>query len=329
MVEGSRGLEPSEGIRRAFLPERGRWLAWGHNWRSSGGDLVLLAVPGQEIVGQELFRWWQESVEQGCDMLPAPVEGPVFQNGACWLAFDAPPRGKSIAGSRLTKKQRLRLAAELGRLQRQAAGWPAYLPEGAVEYWCRALQERLGELLLYRGIVRRRGCRTDIEGLFMENFEQCYQRGQEAVNHLLYIDRQQLEQSGKGWAFWGLSGKEVLWQEDKPYFYGIWPYCGLEMMDLSLLLKTLFSLKGERCGDLPGLIQAYCREKGPLSAADESSLQAQWLFPEGYWYYARQYFLRQEWPDQTAMKQEFHYWEASLLKEKRLLALFDRQWKKG
>jgi hypothetical protein len=295
---------------------------------------VLTAVPGQglpgqELPGQKLFRWWQESIARGCDMLPEPAAPPLARNGVCWLAFRCPPKSKSIACHRLTKKQKLRLAAELGRLHRQAAQWPADLPEGAVEYWSRTLQERLGELLLYRSILRRRGCRTDSEGLFMESFEQCYQRGQEAVNHLLYADRRLLAETGKGWACWGLSGKEILWHEDKPLFYGIWPCCGLEMMDLSLLLKTLLSLKRERNGELCGLIQAYCRERGPLTAVDESSLQAQWLFPEGYWYYARQYFLRQEPPDRAAMKQEYHDWEAGLLREKRLQAYFECQWEKG
>ncbi len=306
-VPANQSFLPSEYLRKAFLPEANQ-------------EVLFLAWPGKELEAAQFLAWWRESREKGCAMLPGPQGELLQKENRFWLALEVPPAARRIPASRLDRSQKLRLARELGLLHKESAAWPAYLRTDPESYWCRALQERLGELLLYRSIVRRRGCRTDFEGLFMENFDNSYRRGQEALNSLVLAGDQDFNRISKGWALWGASGQEVLWQEEQPFFYGIWPRPSLAMMDLSLVLKTLlWSEPAEGGLLLPQLLAAYESQSPPLKDTHRHFLRAQWLFPEGYWFHARRYFQRPEPPGKGEMEDYFHQFQASILKEQQLL----------
>jgi hypothetical protein len=157
-------------------------------------------------------------------------------------------------------------------------------------YWISVLQQRLAELLLYRGIIRSRGCRTDFEGLFMENFDQQYRRGQEALNNLVIALQPRHQGKLKNWALCGCATRDIVWQSGKPQFLMLWPIPASEMLDLCLLLKTAIQVSGLSEADLQILIQIYLAEHR-TNRQDWQMLQAQWLFPEGFWFYSRCYFL--------------------------------------
>ena len=309
-LSGNRGLSSSEYLQRVYIPgEKGEWL--------------FLSWPGREPEAEQLLDWWQDSWAGGCEMLPRPKEKLFPKKERYWLALAVPQGAQRIPAARLRREEKLRLAIMLGRLHQKSAAWPAYLRTSPEAYWCRSLQEKLGELLLYRSIVRRRGCRTDFEGLFMENFDPCYRRGQEALNSLILAGDGEFAEVSKGWALWGASGQEVLWQEGQPLFYGLWPCPSLAMMDVSLLLKTLlWAEPKERAAELlPELLAAYELGGAPLSPADYRFLKVQWLFPESYWFHARRYFYRLEPPGKDEMEEYFHQFQAGILKEQRLCEL--------
>jgi hypothetical protein len=241
--------------------------------------------------------------------------------GACWLAALWPAGAETRTLAQTPPERRRALAYALGQLHRTVKPWPAFLPSGPGAYWSRILQERLSEIVLYRSIVRRRGCRTDIEGLFMENFESSYDRGQEAVNSLAFIDQKELASRSKSWSFWGLSPQEIFWREDQPLFYSIWPSPGMDMLDLGLLLKSLLcqEKKGETAGAFRRLWEAYSEARGQVTETEKQFFRVMWRFPEGYWYHARRYFLRQGLGEGPEAEQAFYQWEVSILKERRLL----------
>ena len=295
-------------LRKAVLPgesERRLFLGW----------------PGKELEAAQLLDWWRESRALGCAMLPEAAPELSRKENRFWLSLEIPEGARAIPPLRLSRRQRLSLAAELGRLHRDSASWPAYMRASSESYWYRALQERLGELLLYRGIVRRRGCRTDFEGLFMENFDSSYRRGQEALNSLVLAGDSALDGGSKGWALWGASCQEVLWQGERPLFYGLWPRPSLAMMDLSLVMKSLLWSETRNDGEplFLALLAAYESQGPRLREADLRFLKAQWLFPEGYWFHARRYFHRPEPPGKSEMEDYFHQFQASILKEQGLI----------
>lgn len=306
---------PSEALRKAFISKELAWRSWKDGWTGTGESrqvqAILKPLPLGAEEAQQFIQWWEKSRQQGCEMLL-----PLASNRAADLADTADLADDSAlaaahcfqeekqawiclqpySGSfnnKMTLENWCSIAKALARLHFHSSPWPLEQGKGGIDYWVRVLQERLGELLLYRGILRRRGCRTDFEGLFMENFDIQYRRGQEALNRLVFALQSPGSEQTKQWALCGVSNREILWQEGQPYFLDILPYASFSMMDLCLLLKTGLADLGREEGILQCLLNAYQTEKN-LTWEDCQLLQAQWFFPEGFWCHARCYFLLKE-----------------------------------
>jgi len=293
--------KPSEKLRKAFFNEELNWHSRQDCWVGEDEKGVVRAIlrrlPVKEETVDSFTQWWQESRDLGCDMLLPLIKCEETQKDwyqedeSFWLCYQ--PCDGTFRDKDFTLEQGCLLAQSLARLHTCCSKLPAKNGSKSVAHWVRILQQRLAELLLYRGILRRRGCRTDFEGLFMENFDTQYRRGQEALNRLVIALQSSGNIHAKSWALGGLSKEEVFWVDKKPCFLGILPYSSFEMMDLCLLLKTGLSECGKDVGVLQCLLNAYQTEKS-LTWEDCQMLQAQWFFPERFWCHARCYFLHKE-----------------------------------
>ena len=60
-------------------------------------------------------------------MLPEAAPELLRKENRFWLSLEIPEGARAIPPLRLSRRQRLSLAAELGRLHRDSASWPAYM----------------------------------------------------------------------------------------------------------------------------------------------------------------------------------------------------------
>ena len=165
--------------------------------------------------------------------------------------------------------------------------------EQSVEYgfpWLRAKQERLTELLMAFQYLKEKRTMNDYERLYLENFSDVYQQGQEAIQKMALagtntprdLPNRYLVGNLRAENFGGTEqGLVVLRTTD-------WQR-GPAILDLSLLLKMYLPLEEWNWEVAKEAIVRY-QKKSPLSLGEKYLLVALLSFPGRFWGYAQQYF---------------------------------------
>ncbi len=177
--------------------------------------------------------------------------------------------------------------------------------------WLRAKQERLTELLMAFQYLKDKRPGNDYERLYIENFSNVYQRGQEAIQKMVLagantsndLSHVYLVGNLRAENFGGTEQRIVLlrttdWQR------------GPAVLDLSLLLKMYLPLKEWNWEEAKEVIGRY-QKKSPLSFSEKYLLLALLSFPGRFWVYAQQYFSEQDNSTMLAEKLKNYLYEFS------------------
>lgn len=168
-------------------------------------------------------------------------------------------------------------------------------PSGAQPLnWLKVRQEKLAELWQVYYLFQERGADTDFVRLYLENFPDVYQRGQEALEEMVLAGAELSPNLSEGLLVGNLEA-ENFWQTKQ----GIvllrtthWR-TGPVISDLALLLKLYLPL--HRWDDQVARdVLAHYQERLPLSTGEKYFLLAFLAFPNRFLFYTQQYFQAEE-----------------------------------
>lgn len=156
--------------------------------------------------------------------------------------------------------------------------------------WLQAFQERLRELVVYNSYLQEKRLVNDFERLYVENSEDYYQRGQEAIQRMVLAHCSTEESCPAGFLVGNFTAENIL-ETAKGIMFLNTTYVpiGLQVYDLSLFLKMYLPLKKWDKDFLREMLTCY-GETITLHHKEKQLLLALLLFPSRFCLYAQQYF---------------------------------------
>ncbi|MGI6605665.1 MAG: hypothetical protein ACOX2X_01170 [Peptococcia bacterium] len=156
--------------------------------------------------------------------------------------------------------------------------------------WITVRQERLAELWQANHLLQETGAGNDFERLYLENFPDVYQRGQEALEKMVLAGAELLPDSAEGILVGNLRAENFRQVKQgvvllRTTHWRTGPVIG----DLALFLKMYLPL--HRWDDqMARDIIAHYQERLPLSTGEKYFLLAFLAFPNRFLLYTQQYF---------------------------------------
>lgn len=278
-------LEPTAGVNK------------GDTWilTTAAGEVLLKEEKGDLTELQERLNWQQYLRDNGICSIPKLLRTEqgnlVSSSGKAYYGWLRPQgelfQGKDVQHlysviTTLAKIQALSIIYEQHHQLPQNFDWPLQI------------QARLTELLVFSRQMSEHRLNDDFQRIFMENFGFIYDQGQEAVQKMILAD---CTSNCKG-NFINLIDnflpENLLISEGGAMFCNLTTrQRGPRVLDLANFLRSYL---GEHCWDfnlLKGLIQCY-QEIAPLSGLEKQLFLSMMRFPVRFWFYSRQYRLREK-----------------------------------
>lgn len=158
--------------------------------------------------------------------------------------------------------------------------------------WPKHIQGRLADLLVYYKYIREQGAQTDFERLYVESFNELYNQGQDAVEHMVLASYGQQWEEEEGICINNVLKSNIIISQDGPLFLDLTQITyGPIINDFALLTKSYMPAFAWDISCLKRLIREYDK-RNPLNDFEKHFLLAQLRFPSRYWLYAYRYFSK-------------------------------------
>jgi len=270
-------------------------------WRikSTNSNYAIWEYQGNLGLLQELLEWRKLLAEKGfTDFLHFYKTKSeknfvqVKQNGyyvTTWpaegYAFFAPEKRSGLTKV-VEALSRLRTAGKL--LAKKKDTQTEYL-ERAEVYWLKAYQERLTELLIFYCYLQEKRLANDFERLYVENFEDFYERGQQAIQRMVLASSSSDNSGEEGFLIGNFLPENMLETETSIIFLNTaYGFKGLPIHDLSLFLKMYLPLQKWDEELALNLLTRY-QEKSTLDNQEKNLFLAQLSFPGRFCIYTQKY----------------------------------------
>jgi hypothetical protein len=308
MAGNKYALKPPKLVREAFLDAKNqKWESRRDGFLTKKGRQWVLLRKHRATEAQcgALTDWWLFCGRRGLRCLPGLMRDKqgrswVEADNGLWMGVAWTGENTQPYANRLTEAARA-----LAALHQAACGVPKTEEEKPVIMrWIQLMQERLSELLSCRRHLEDRGWRTGFEALFLEAFDEEYRWGQEAVNQMVVIAGSVMNSPEKSWMVGSFLPEDLVKTKSRILFLDIRAAQGFDMLDLSLLIAVAILYEQGDTKLTAAILERY-ESLRPLKPEEFLLCSRLMLFPKGFWYLAKRYFLDAREPDKEAF---WHTW---------------------